>query len=129
MPTFRETLIKTFNRYVNLPKTLTNKRYGANFNDLKILGKDFTSKDKIAFLFRSCYSYMKKKGPYKQVVKFKPLLNQNDDDLVDSFTMDNSNIFNKNDKENKLDFKKFDKNFKRCLTIFYKKIFIESTKV
>lgn len=103
---FREIQIKTFNRYLNLPKTLTNKRFGANFNDLKILGKDFTSKEKISFLFKSGINYCKKKGTNKHFIKFKPLLKDQEENLGDSFTMDNSAIFNKNDKESRKHYKK-----------------------
>jgi hypothetical protein len=46
-------LIKTFHKFLNFPKTLLNKKYGTNYNDLIILSQDFLSNDRIAGLFRT----------------------------------------------------------------------------
>jgi hypothetical protein len=66
-------LIKTFHKFLNFPKTLLNKKYGTNYNDLIILSQDFLTNDRIIGLFRTGKDtfFNKRRGRGTKFIKFK----------------------------------------------------------
>ena len=66
-------LLKTFNRYMNFPKSQTSKRKNANQHELKAIALEFDTNESLSGLFKSGKEIFKKNGN-KRYLKFRPYI-------------------------------------------------------